>query len=205
MRLLKLGPGAAPVAHLAARPDLAWVGLERSLDCLGAMSGSLTGGAIVDVESLQRLPAGFDVVLAADTLEHLNDPEGMLQKIHGALRPGGRLLVSVPNVANLYVRMRLLFGQFPYAERGILDRDHRVFFTWKLLREMLEGEGFRIERRGVSSIPLPLALPRLPGWLLALLGATLEAATRLLPKLLGYQLLVVASRLAADNETAPGA
>jgi SAM-dependent methyltransferase len=182
------------VALLVRRRDLTWIGLEGSLDCLPGMHQALSGGAIVDLESLPRLPCGFSAVLAGDTLEHLNAPEKMLQMIREALPPGGRLLVSVPNVANLHVRLNLLCGRFPYADRGILDRTHRFFFTAKSLRAMVREAGFRIERSAVSTIPLPLAWPRLPAALLSALSFACEIATRALPSLLGYQLLLAARR-----------
>ncbi len=193
-RVLELGPGAAHVARLTGRADLRWQGIESSIDCLPALSGLLAGGAIVDLEALPRLPRGYGAVLAADTLEHLNDPERMLRLIHDALPAGAPLVLSVPNVANVHVRLSLLFGRFQYTDRGILDRTHRVFFTRQTLRGMLEKAGFRIEREAVSTIPLPLALPKAPGAVLGPLTLGLEAATRVLPKLLGYQLLALARR-----------
>jgi SAM-dependent methyltransferase len=182
------------VALLVDRSDLHWLGLEGSLDCVWSLRRILSGGAIVDLESLARLPRGFGVILAGDTLEHLNDPERMLRMIHEALPPGGLLLLSVPNVANLYVRLNLLFGNFPYADRGILDRTHRYFFTRRSLHAMVGEAGFVIERRAVSTIPLPLAFPRLPKPLLHGLSLVLSGLTRLLPNLFGYQLLLRARR-----------
>jgi hypothetical protein len=193
-RLLELGPFSAHIARLAGRPGLTWIGLEGALDCLPALVRHLSGSAIVDLDTLSRLPRGYDTILAGDILEHLRDPEQMLAMIHAALPSGGLLFLSVPNVANLSVRLSLLFGRFDYRERGILDRTHRTFFTRASLDRALTRAGFRIERRAVSVIPLPLALPRLPRPLLALLSGLLTAATRLCPTLLGYQLLVAARR-----------
>ena len=180
-RLLELGPGAAHVARLVRRPDLCWQGLDSSVDCLPAMIEILAGGAIVDLESIPRLPRRCDAVLAADTLEHLSDPGRMLALIHDALPVGAPLVLSVPNIANVYVRLNLLCGRFPYADRG-------------LLRRLLAQAGFRIEREAVSTIPLPLPLPLLPPPVLAAAGLALEGLTRALPTLLGYQLLAVARR-----------
>jgi hypothetical protein len=103
----------------------------------------------------------------------------------------------VPNVANLYVRLNLLFGRFPYADRGILDRTHKTFFTVRSLLDMARAAGFQVERWTVSTIPLRLAWPSLPRPLLAAAELLLERATRLLPRLLGYQVLVVARRAEA--------
>ncbi len=193
-RLLELGPFSAHIAQLAARPGLAWVGLESALDCLPAIDRWLTGAAIVDLNTLTRLPRGFDAVLAGDTLEHLQDPEGMMAMVHAALPPGGVFLVSVPNVAHLAVRLALLAGRFDYTERGILDRTHRMFFTRRTLRRTLARAGFAIEREAVSTVPLQLALPRLPASAVRALSGAVRAPTALLPNLLGYQLLAAARR-----------
>jgi len=182
------------VARLVRRSDLRWQGLDSSVACLPAMTEILSGGAIVDLETIPQLPRRVDAVLAADTLEHLTAPGRMLHLIRDALPPGGPLLLSVPNIANAYVRLNLLVGRFPYADRGLLDRTHRVFFTRRLLRRLLVEAGFHIEREAVSTIPLPLALPRLPRPVLATAAVALEGLTRALPTLLGYQLLVVARR-----------
>jgi SAM-dependent methyltransferase len=193
-RLLELGPFSAHIAQLAARPGLAWVGLEGALDCLPALDRWLSGAAIVDLNTLGRLPRRFDAVLAGDTLEHLFEPERMIAMVHEALPPGGVFLVSVPNVAHLSVRLALLAGRFSYAERGILDRTHRMFFTRRTLRDVLRRAGFAVEREAVSTVPLPLALPLLPAPATRALAGALGLPTRLLPNLLGYQLLAAARR-----------
>lgn len=191
-RILELGPGPAHVAQVARRPDFYWVGLEGSIDCLPGLHGTLSGGAIADLESIRRLPKGFDCILAADTLEHLNDPAGMLRMIREALPPGGLLILSVPNVANFHVRVGLFFGSFEYRDRGILDRTHRYFFTASSLRRMVEKAGFTVEKKRVSTIPLPLLFPGLPKPILETMAAVLSATTGVLPGVLGYQILLTA-------------
>jgi hypothetical protein len=114
--------------------------------------------------------------------------------VQEALAPGGVLLISVPHIANFYVRLNLLFGRFPYADRGILDRTHRYFFTRASLARMLADHGFEVERGAMSTIPLPLAFPGLPKPVLSLLASGLELTTRLLPTLLGYQILFRAKK-----------
>lgn len=193
-RLLELGPGTGQVARLAERGDLRWFGLEGCLDGLGPLAERFAGGAIVDLETLSRMPLGFDAALAADVLEHLVDPNRTLAQLAAVLAKGAPLLVSVPNVANLTVRLALLFGRFEYAERGILDRTHRIFLTRRTLERRLIAAGFRVERRAVSTLPLRLAFPGMPGWLLAPAELLLAGLTRLMPTLFGFQLLALARR-----------
>ena len=59
-----------------------------------------------------------------DILEHLKRPERLLGQCHEVLNFNGALVVSLPNVADITVRLTLLFDRFNYSERGILDKTH---------------------------------------------------------------------------------
>src|SRR5688572_27136863 len=127
-----------PVAAEAAREvcDSVWVGDLSRLDPA-------------------ELPHDYDLILFADTLEHLPNPPEVLRALKGRLVPGGRLIVSLPNVANWAIRLGLLGGRFRYTERGILDRTHLRFYTKKTAIEMIEQGGFRVTSM-TGSIPVPL-------------------------------------------------
>lgn len=86
-------------------------------------------------------PQGFDVLLAADVLEHLRDPLGALQRASAALAPGGTAILSIPNVAHGDVRLALLAGRFDYRSNGLLDRTHVQLFTLASLTEMIRSAG----------------------------------------------------------------
>ena len=88
----------------------------------------------------------FDSVIFADVIEHTAEPEKVLQKVKPLLKKNGRILVSIPNIANIFVRLKLLFGKFNYEEWGILDRNHLRFFTLDSTKELIEGNGFKIEK-----------------------------------------------------------
>jgi predicted TPR repeat methyltransferase len=100
----------------------------------------------LDLEKLTGLnyPKGyFDVIVFADILEHLSEPEKILSILKEYLAPGGYILVCVPNVANWQVRLNLLFGRFDYSP-GILDGGHLRFFTQSSARELVESCGYRV-------------------------------------------------------------
>ena len=84
-----------------------------------------------DVETMELPlePGSFDVVLCGDVIEHLRDPVAALARLRPLLRPGGRLVLSTPNVANWAIRLSLLAGRWRYTDRGILDRSHTHLFT----------------------------------------------------------------------------
>lgn len=87
----------------------------------------------------------FDVISFGDVLEHLVDPLAVLRDAKKFLKPDGRLIVSVPNVAHASVRAMLLGGKWTYSDLGILDRTHLRFFTKVDLIALLADAGFEIE------------------------------------------------------------
>jgi O-antigen biosynthesis protein len=151
-----------------------------------------------DIETMELPlePASFDAIVCGDLIEHLRDPQAVLSRLRPLLKPGGRLVLSTPNIANWAMRVGLLFGRFRYTEWGILDRTHTHLFTRKTLTECLEAAGYRVEVFDYT-VPVPvLSTPRVEG-LAHLMG-------KLRPSLLAYQ-FVVAAVPAADRSQTPQA
>src|SRR5207249_706431 len=73
----------------------------------------------------------FDVVIAADVLEHLYDPWSALQRIKGFIGPKGYLVVSLPHAGHNAMIASLLDENFDYRESGLLDKTHIRFFGIK--------------------------------------------------------------------------
>jgi 2-polyprenyl-3-methyl-5-hydroxy-6-metoxy-1,4-benzoquinol methylase/GT2 family glycosyltransferase len=128
----------------------------------------------------------YDVVVAGDVIEHLSRPEEMLKQIHDVLRPGGQLLLSVPNFAHWYPRLRVATGLFGYDRRGILDNTHIRFFTRSTLRRTVRAAGFDVLDETATGLPLGVVGPGSGGLVNALrrLDALL---VKLRPTLFGYQ------------------
>jgi len=100
-------------------------------------------------------PESFDVFVLSNILEHLRDPVATLRRLVPLLRPTGRILVDLPNVAHWDVRLRLLRGRWDYEDAGILDRTHLRFYTRKTAREMLRETGFEIlDEDIIPDVPL---------------------------------------------------
>lgn len=87
----------------------------------------------------------FDAVVLSDVVEHIADPLAFLQKLAGASQlEEATFIVSVPNYAVWYNRLRTLGGRFDYAFSGLYDRTHLRFFTRKSIRELLRHAGLRV-------------------------------------------------------------
>ncbi|MBX9598668.1 MAG: class I SAM-dependent methyltransferase, partial [Burkholderiales bacterium] len=86
----------------------------------------------------------FDYVLFADVLEHLYDPWRVLTEVRGFLKPEGRSLISLPNVAHNAIIMNLMRDKFEYKSTGLLDNTHIRFFTRSSIEEMIINSGYKI-------------------------------------------------------------
>ena len=134
----------------------------------------------------------FEAIVYGDVLEHLVDPLGVLVGLNRFLGAGGAVVVSIPNIAHLWVRLSLLAGRFDYGDRGILDRTHLRFFTERSLRALLREAGLRVERWSATPVPLPQVVPTSwQGRWLDRVHSVNAGVARRLPRLLGYQFVVL--------------
>ena len=141
----------------------------------------------------------FDIVVAADVLEHLRAPDQLLRELHAVCTPDAVLVASVPNIAHWYPRLRIGLGRFDYDHRGILDATHMRFFTWRSFAALAYRAGWRVEERASTGLPLEI-LDRDAGrgMTRSFVGRTVRAidrsARRLWPSLFAYQYVAVLSR-----------
>jgi 2-polyprenyl-3-methyl-5-hydroxy-6-metoxy-1,4-benzoquinol methylase len=133
---------------LASTRDLIVDGIERNSD--QAEHARRAGYRTVHLLDLNRdtiRAAGdrYDFILFGDVLEHLLDPSEVLRASRDLIAPGGKVMVSLPNIAFLTSRLNLLLGRWNYAEYGIMDRTHLKFFTRRTMIQMLQEAGYRVE------------------------------------------------------------
>jgi len=100
--------------------------------------------AHLDLSQLGDEP--FDAILASDVLEHIAEPEAVLARALTRLRPGGVVVVSLPNVAHVVVFANLLMKRWPRRSSGIFDRTHLRFFAKRDMVRLLEGAGLHVLR-----------------------------------------------------------
>lgn len=88
----------------------------------------------------------FDVVIAGEIIEHIFDTDFFLEETGRVLKPGGRLLISTPNIASLGRRLLLFFGKNPIIEVSPSDPEssgHIRYFTFQTLKQLLEKHKFK--------------------------------------------------------------
>ncbi len=192
--LLDLGAAGGELGE-ALRADFdRRIGFEFDADRIADLRLHFDSAVIADLEAVRRLPANANVIVLADILEHLRDPSGLLACVRASLAPGGHVFISVPNIANITVRIGLLFGIFEYRERGILDSTHLRFYTMRAIRREIEAAGFRIIAVRGSSVPIRLIVPGVPEFLLRIGERILTVVTRIWRGLFAYQIILVAQR-----------
>ncbi len=99
----------------------------------------------------------FDAALATGVIDSLFDPDGVVEEIHRVLKPGGTLIVSLPNVACLSNRTLMMFGSPPWqalssAREGLGTLRH---FNLTALTELFERHGFSITHRESNAVVFP--------------------------------------------------
>jgi len=95
----------------------------------------------------------FDIVLAADVLEHVKQPEHLLEEARTLLAPDGVVIACVPNFGHWYARGRVASGTFAYERRGILDAGHVRFFTRRSFRKLIGTAGYATAREATIGLP----------------------------------------------------
>lgn len=138
----------------------------------------------------------FDVVVCDSQLEHRFDPGHVLDEMARVLRPGGRLVLLLPNTAHWRVRWWLLTGRFPVVQDSPTDWLHIRFFTLSDVRLLFAARRIKIEQTDGSASLWVKGL--YPFWLRR--GLPAKAYTRLArrwPSLFARDFIVIGRKLEA--------
>lgn len=111
--------------------------------------------------------ASFDVVIAAEIIEHIVDTQSFVREIHRVVRPGGAAFFSTPNILWWKYRLDVLAGRYPDPLEHRLhygsDFGHVRIFTPALLRELVEEAGFEVVSVAGKRLGPISSLTRTPG------------------------------------------
>ena len=98
--------------------------------------------------------AKFDFVVASEIIEHLHHPYQILGEIHRTLKDNGEFIITVPNIAALGKRVKLLLGGDPHAVYLPEEKDFHIReFTKGSLEKLLSFHGFRMESHEMLDLP----------------------------------------------------
>lgn len=151
IRLLEVGAGWAYASRIASLKGWAVDAIEYSPSCVSSLKLALPSESIVwqgSFESFyEQTDKSYDAILMSQVLEHALDPAEWLSYAYRLLRPGGVLIVAVPQFKGIY---RFLGVRDPY----IIPPEHLNFFTRRSLGLLATRLGFEVvEASGYSRIP----------------------------------------------------
>ncbi len=147
-RLLEIGACGGVFLHEATRRGFDVEGIEpgeeNRLRALNRYGLRLRAGRAED----QELPENsFDVVFSSHAFEHLLDPMAVTQLAFRWLRPGGLLVIEVPNQFESFAaRRKRWLKTIRRRDRSFLSVHHTAFFSPRTLRLLVERAGFRPRR-----------------------------------------------------------
>lgn len=119
----------------------------------------------------------YAVITAFDVLEHLLDPRAFIRRLSGWLAPGGRLVMTLPDVSSIYPRLLMRRHWFYYW-----PDEHLFYFDPKTITRLLEEEGFQVEpvERAYKPLTLDYSARNLSEFNVTL-GAVAQTLVRVLP------------------------
>jgi 2-polyprenyl-3-methyl-5-hydroxy-6-metoxy-1,4-benzoquinol methylase len=195
-RLLDVGAAQGDFAQLLEKRQYEVTAIEGDPGLAAIAETKCTRVIKADLDQpIADFGGPFDVILYADVLEHLRNPLKVLTEVNQQLKPGGLVIVSVPNSAHLWVRMQMCLGRFEYAERGILDKTHLRFFTLRSFRALLQAAGLEATDLKTTPAPVPLVVPeRYHGKMLDVAHGVNAAMAQCWKAMFAYQFIARALR-----------
>jgi len=155
--ILEIGCGAGAFGALVKQHrNCKYTGVELTDNASEKASKLLDRVIVANIENstLPFQPGAFDCLILNDILEHLIDPWKILKELTLYLKPGGYVVISVPNVRFSEVIKDLVFRKkWEYREQGVLDQTHLRFFTESSLRELCFSAALEvITLKGINGI-----------------------------------------------------
>jgi 2-polyprenyl-3-methyl-5-hydroxy-6-metoxy-1,4-benzoquinol methylase len=148
-RVLEMGPGPGSITKMLSSAGCRVIALELDQEAIKKAAPFCETIIQADLNSTQwpQLLHGFDsfdVIVAADVLEHLYDPWVTLRLMTKFLKPQGYLVISLPNAGHAAIMSCLFNGNFEYKEYGLLDRTHIRFFGLKNIEALFTQANLKI-------------------------------------------------------------
>jgi len=102
----------------------------------------------------------FDAIFAGEIIEHLYDPDHLLDEVYRVLKPEGVFILTTPNLSSIYNRISLFLGFQPFHmgvslrynighiinTDGVHGKDHIRLFTLRSLLYLVKIHNFYVEK-----------------------------------------------------------
>lgn len=164
MSVLDVGCGSGALSGAIAEKGYTVWGIEANKEAAAKAALRISGVLETDLTFFQAVKEQlgsrlFDYIVFSEVLEHVYDPFTVLKQYSAFLKPGGFVLVAVPNALVWANRLKFLFGRFEYTDTGVMDRTHIRFFTFRTAKRLVKAAGFSITGVDYSPYFIRAALP----------------------------------------------
>lgn len=172
-RVLEIGCAEGALGSALERAGARVTGVEPDAAAARVAAGRLSRVVPRALEEAwDELGDGWDAVVAADVLEHLEDPVGVLRRLRERCQTGTALVVSLPNASHAAVLGGALQGRWDLALEGVVADDHKTWAGGSGWRRLLSAGGWSVE----SAEPVSYTSPRVAPWARSLVAAGLPEA-----------------------------
>jgi len=150
--IIEVGCGMGELASIIKNSNLSvgkYIGLDGNSERANTTAEQGFDVRIANFEEEIPIEAQIaDLVVSLEVIEHIADAENFLKEIHKVLKPGGKLVISTPNIGFIVHRLNFLFSAKIHQE-GI----HLRFFNRKMLLKILSNTGFKlIEQKSIMPL-----------------------------------------------------
>ncbi|MEM8501321.1 MAG: class I SAM-dependent methyltransferase [Pseudomonadota bacterium] len=117
------------------------VGVDINEECVKEAINRGYQAHVADVNQEYRLSAEFDIVIAADVIEHLDSPAALLTYCRRAAKPEGGILITTPNP---YYFLHIISAVFSYPQ--IPNMEHVTWISEANMLELCRRQGVELSR-----------------------------------------------------------
>jgi len=131
------------IKNINPKTNVFGIEINENAAKIAKMIGQVSSEDIEETE-LSFQQEFFDYIILGDVLEHLYNPQKVLENIKPYLKVGGKIVASIPNIQHWSIIEELLKGNWTYADAGILDKTHLNFFTRNEIFNLFDKTGYEV-------------------------------------------------------------
>ena len=147
-RILELGcaNGLLGEAYKIVNPYSHWTGIDINPEAIEIAKNKLDVVKKIDLNQNRLIDFldinTYDVIVIGDLLEHMINPEEIINDIHKVGVHNAQIIMCIPNMCSMQVIEKMILGDLTYDEMGLLDKTHLRFFSQPSIFKLILDCGF---------------------------------------------------------------